>query len=78
MGVNFNVVCLLFLFPDASYDTFYLAEEYPVAQYLKQPLFFEVELMQSTDPQIELVLENCWASANHRGSVFSWDLIVNG
>ncbi|KAK2864323.1 hypothetical protein Q7C36_003477 [Tachysurus vachellii] len=63
---------------DASYDTFYLAEEYPVAQYLKQPLFFEVELMQSTDPQIELVLENCWASANHRGSVFSWDLIVNG
>ncbi|KAK3542320.1 hypothetical protein QTP86_022482 [Hemibagrus guttatus] len=63
---------------DASYDAFYMAEEYPVVQYLKQPLYFEVELMQSTDPQIELVLENCWASANHRGSVLSWDLIVNG
>ncbi|KAG7316350.1 hypothetical protein KOW79_019891 [Hemibagrus wyckioides] len=63
---------------DASYDAFYMAEEYPVVQYLKQPLYFEVELMQSIDPQIELVLENCWASANHRGSVLSWDLVVNG
>ncbi|KAB5540071.1 hypothetical protein PHYPO_G00097150 [Pangasianodon hypophthalmus] len=63
---------------DASYDAFYKDEDYPVVQYLKQPLYFEVELMQSIDPQIELVLENCWASANHGGSMLTWDLIVNG
>lgn len=63
---------------DASYDAFYVDEDYPVVQYLKHPLYFEVELMQSVDPRIELVLENCWASTNHGGSVLSWDLIMNG
>ncbi|KAM9435624.1 zona pellucida protein AX 1 [Clarias gariepinus] len=63
---------------DASFDSFYTDEDYPVVQYLKHPLYFEVELMQSIDPQIELVLENCWASANHRGSMLTWDLIVKG
>lgn len=66
------------LFPDASYDSFYMAEDYPVVQYLKKPLYFEVELMQSLDPRVELVLENCWASANHGGVALSWDLLVNG
>ncbi|KAF7690540.1 zona pellucida protein AX 1 [Silurus meridionalis] len=63
---------------DASYGSFYIDEDYPVMQYLQHPLYFEVELMQSIDPQIHLVLENCWASANHGGSTLSWDLVVNG
>ncbi|TSR99429.1 Zona pellucida sperm-binding protein 2 [Bagarius yarrelli] len=62
---------------DASYNDFYMTEV-PVVQYLKHPLYFEVELLQSTDPQIVLVLENCWASTNHGGTVLKWDLVVNG
>uniref|UniRef100_A0A3B1ITE6 Zona pellucida protein AX 1 n=1 Tax=Astyanax mexicanus TaxID=7994 RepID=A0A3B1ITE6_ASTMX len=63
---------------DPSYNSFYMEEDYPITQYLQQPLYFEVELVQSPDPQIELVLENCWATVNDGVSVMSWDLIVNG
>ncbi|XP_036437925.1 zona pellucida protein AX 1 [Colossoma macropomum] len=63
---------------DSSYNTFYMEEDYPVVQYLRAPLYFEVDLIQSTDPRIELVLENCWASVNDGVSTMSWDLIVNG
>ncbi|XP_030262177.1 zona pellucida sperm-binding protein 2-like [Sparus aurata] len=63
---------------DASYELFYQAEDYPVVKYLRQPLYFEVELMQSTDPQLELILENCWATLQEdRTSLPSWDIIVD-
>ncbi len=73
-----NVVVLPF-HPDGSYSNFYVKEDYPVVQYLRSPLFFEVALLQSTDPQIELVLENCWATLKEdRISTPRWDLIVDG
>ncbi|KAL6486534.1 hypothetical protein MHYP_G00059260 [Metynnis hypsauchen] len=62
---------------DSSYSTFYMEEDYPVVKYLRAPLYFEVGLIQSTDPRLELVLENCWATADG-DSTMSWDLIVNG
>ncbi|KAM6954090.1 uncharacterized protein FYW47_013047 [Aplochiton taeniatus] len=62
---------------DVSYEQFYKAEDYPVGKYLREPLYFEVELMQS-DPQIELILENCWANLREeRTSLPSWDIIVD-
>ncbi|XP_077077146.1 zona pellucida protein AX 1 [Siphateles boraxobius] len=64
---------------DGSYNTFYAEEDYPVLQYLRSPLFFEVVLFHSHDPQIELVLENCWATLKEdRSSTPRWDLIVDG
>ncbi|XP_071396797.1 zona pellucida protein AX 1 [Centroberyx affinis] len=63
---------------DLSYEFFYQAEDYPVVKYLRQPLYFEVELMHSTDPQLELILDNCWATLNEdRTSLPSWDIIVD-
>lgn len=63
---------------DSSYKQFYKAEDYPVEKYLRQPLFFEVEL-ESTDSHLELVLENCWANLQEdKTSVPSWDIIVDG
>ncbi|XP_029318814.1 uncharacterized protein LOC115028979 [Cottoperca gobio] len=62
---------------DSSYEHFYQVEDYPVERYLRQPLYFEVEL-QSTDPQLELILENCWATIHQdRTSLPSWDIIVD-
>ncbi|XP_026146126.1 uncharacterized protein LOC113120496 [Carassius auratus] len=64
---------------DGSYSNFYVKEDYPVVQYLRSPLFFEVALLQSTDPQIEIVLENCWTTMKEdRNSTPRWDLIVDG
>ncbi|XP_056150119.1 uncharacterized protein LOC130124795 [Lampris incognitus] len=64
---------------DAEYKRFYQVTDYPIVKYLREPLFFEVELMQSTDNQLELILDNCWATLNEdRTSLPSWDLIVDG
>ncbi|XP_066532751.1 zona pellucida protein AX 1 [Hoplias malabaricus] len=63
---------------DPSYKTFYEEKDYPLVQYLREPLFFEVQLVQSADLRIELVLDNCWAVVNDGVSTMSWDLIVNG
>ncbi|TNN45207.1 Tetratricopeptide repeat protein 32 [Liparis tanakae] len=63
---------------DSSYELFYRSEDYPVVQYLRQPLYFEVELVESTDPNLELILENCWATLDEdRTSLPSWDIIVD-
>ncbi|XP_035000615.2 uncharacterized protein LOC118099918 [Hippoglossus stenolepis] len=63
---------------DSSYDSFYQVEDYPVVKYLRQHLYFEVELMHSADVQLELILENCWATLHEdRTSLPSWDIIVD-
>ncbi|XP_014853015.1 PREDICTED: uncharacterized protein LOC106924040 isoform X1 [Poecilia mexicana] len=62
---------------DSSYQEFYEAEDYPVKKYLREPLYFEVELVQSTDPHLALILDNCWATLQkERTSLPSWDIIV--
>uniref|UniRef100_A0A8C7PQN7 Zona pellucida protein AX 1 n=1 Tax=Oncorhynchus mykiss TaxID=8022 RepID=A0A8C7PQN7_ONCMY len=74
-----HLVVQIRLSQDSSYALFYHSGDYPVEKYLRQPLYFEVELMQSTDPQIEVVLENCWATLHKdRTSLPSWDLIIDG
>ncbi|XP_054618282.1 uncharacterized protein LOC129172505 isoform X2 [Dunckerocampus dactyliophorus] len=63
---------------DLSYDLFYQAGDYPVVKYLREPLYFEVELMNTRDPNLALILENCWATAHpDRASLPSWDIIVD-
>nr|XP_046229503.1 uncharacterized protein LOC124050741 isoform X2 [Scatophagus argus] len=74
-----QLVVQMQLAQDSLYEVFYQAEDYPVVQYLRQPLYFEVELMHSADPQLELILENCWATLHEdRTSMPSWDIIVDG
>uniref|UniRef100_A0A3P8YDQ7 ZP domain-containing protein n=1 Tax=Esox lucius TaxID=8010 RepID=A0A3P8YDQ7_ESOLU len=64
---------------DASYKTFHQVEEYPVVRYLRQPLHIEVELTRSTDPEVELVLDHCWATLDKdRNSKPRWNLIIKG
>ncbi|XP_060907869.1 uncharacterized protein LOC132984874 [Labrus mixtus] len=63
---------------DSSYKLFYKADDFPVVGVLREPLFFEVELMKSNDPQLDLSLENCWATLHEdRLSLPSWDIIVD-
>lgn len=65
--------------PDEMYNFFYHDDEYPVTRFLRQPLYFEVGLLQSSDQRLELILENCWATGNEdRTSTPSWDIIFNG
>ncbi|MGH0181793.1 UNVERIFIED_CONTAM: hypothetical protein FKN15_019492 [Acipenser sinensis] len=63
---------------DSTYNNFYGARDYPVVKYLRRPLYFEVELLYSRDPQAELFLENCWATYSaDRNSSPKWDVVVD-
>ncbi|XP_046888632.1 uncharacterized protein LOC124475835 [Hypomesus transpacificus] len=77
IGMGYLIVQMR-LAQDESYKLFYQAVDYPVAKYLRQPLYFEVALTQSMDQQMELVLENCWATQHKdRSSLPRWNLIVD-
>ncbi|XP_072847410.2 uncharacterized protein LOC110081158 [Pogona vitticeps] len=63
---------------DQSYRDFYQDAEYPVTRYLREPLYFQVELLHSQDPQLELFLEDCWATASSdRNSSPQWNIVVD-
>ncbi|MGH0175003.1 UNVERIFIED_CONTAM: hypothetical protein FKN15_069513, partial [Acipenser sinensis] len=63
---------------DSTFNDFYGAWDYPVVKYLRRPLYFEVELLYSRDPQAELFLENCWATYSaDRNSSPKWDVVVD-
>ena len=63
---------------DGTYTQFYSDWDYPVVTYLRQPLFFEVALTTLGDPNVELIINNCWATLNKdRTSKPRWDTIVD-
>ena len=45
---------------------------------LWQPAYFESALLHSANPQLELILDNCWAALQEeRTSLPRWDIIVD-
>ncbi|KAM3931003.1 uncharacterized protein RB166_004494 [Leptodactylus fuscus] len=69
---------ILRLSKDDGYNVFYEDTDYPVIKYLREPLYFEVELLYSTDPKLELFLDNCWATTTpDMGSFPTWPVIDN-
>ncbi|XP_056284521.1 uncharacterized protein LOC130202792 [Pseudoliparis swirei] len=63
---------------DSSYSTFHSVDADPITKYLQEPLYFEVELMKSKNPEVSLELVSCWATEGDRKSLPKWDLIING
>lgn len=74
--IQFNKFVSLYL--DDSYSTFHRVDADPIAKYLQEPLYFEVELMKSRNPKVSLALVYCWATEDERPSLPKWDLIING
>lgn len=75
LSITFNASLL----SDHTYNMFYNTEDYPLAKYLQEPLYFEVELTGSKNPEVSLELENCWATlGSNRTSQPRWNLIING
>ena len=45
---------------------------------MRQPDYFESALLHSANPQLELILDNCWAALQEeRTSLPRWDIIVD-
>ncbi|NXX39492.1 ZP2 protein, partial [Tricholaema leucomelas] len=67
------------LFRDKSYVEPYQESEYPVVKYLKEALYFEVELLQPKDMRLELNLADCWAAnSQSQESLPQWHILLNG
>ncbi|NXE78687.1 ZP2 protein, partial [Cochlearius cochlearius] len=67
------------LFKEKSYSDPYQELEYPVVKYLREALYFEVELLQPKDVRLELNLNDCWATnSQSRDSFPQWPILING
>ncbi|NXO49388.1 ZP2 protein, partial [Aramus guarauna] len=67
------------LFKEKSYSDAYQESEYPVVKYLREALYFEVELLQPKDARLELNLDDCWATNSQSpDSLPQWPILING
>ncbi|NXN74823.1 ZP2 protein, partial [Himantopus himantopus] len=67
------------IFKDKSYSDPYQESEYPVVKYLREALYFEVELVQPEDVRLELNLGDCWATnTQSQDSLPQWPILING
>ncbi|KAM4045523.1 zona pellucida sperm-binding protein 4-like [Anomaloglossus baeobatrachus] len=64
---------------DSTYAGYYTNSDYPVIKVLREPVFVEVRILQKTDPNLVLVLHQCWAtpSPDPRNAI-QWPVLVNG
>ncbi|XP_039631761.1 zona pellucida sperm-binding protein 2-like [Polypterus senegalus] len=74
-----NLQLVLRAYPDALYSSPFTVQDYPVVKHLRAPIYLEVQVLNRQDPNIELVLENCWATAHpDPNSRPRWSVITAG
>ncbi|NXP25348.1 ZP2 protein, partial [Scytalopus superciliaris] len=67
------------IFKEKSYSEPYQDWEYPVIKYLREALYFEVELLQPKDARLDLNLNDCWATnSQSQDSLPQWPILING
>ncbi|NXS93865.1 ZP4 protein, partial [Jacana jacana] len=64
---------------DESYTSYYTDSDYPIVKTLRDPVYAEVKILQRTDPDLVLVLHNCWATPSiNPQQELQWPVLVDG
>ncbi|KAM4701854.1 zona pellucida sperm-binding protein 4-like [Discoglossus pictus] len=64
---------------DSQYVNYYADREYPVVKVLQNPISIEVRILQRNDPNMFLVLHECWATpTTDPTNQLQWPILVNG
>ncbi|XP_075066183.1 zona pellucida sperm-binding protein 4-like [Mixophyes fleayi] len=63
---------------DMQYASYYLDTEYPVIKILRDPVYLEVRILRRTDPNLVLILNDCWATPSiDPTQQIQWPILVD-
>ncbi|XP_040278424.1 zona pellucida sperm-binding protein 4-like [Bufo bufo] len=64
---------------DSSYFSYYTDSDYPVVKVLRDPVYVEVRILQRSDPNLVLVLHQCWSTPSPDPlSSIQWPILIDG
>ncbi|XP_071976651.1 zona pellucida sperm-binding protein 2 [Engystomops pustulosus] len=73
------LVLVINIYPDLAYQIPYRDDQYPLVKPLRDPIFLEVQVLNRNDPNIELFLEDCWATMSPDPKALpQWNVVVDG
>ncbi|XP_075712259.1 zona pellucida sperm-binding protein 4-like isoform X2 [Rhinoderma darwinii] len=64
---------------DQEYALYYMDNEYPVIKILRDPVYLEVRILRRNDPNLILLLDDCWATPSPDSTQqVQWPILVDG
>ncbi|XP_077346388.1 zona pellucida sperm-binding protein 4-like [Lithobates pipiens] len=63
---------------DLNYASYYTDAQYPVVKVLRDPVYLEVRIIGRTDPNLVLVLNDCWATSSANPTLLpQWPILFD-
>ncbi|XP_018411069.1 PREDICTED: zona pellucida sperm-binding protein 4-like [Nanorana parkeri] len=63
---------------DGAYNSYFADGDYPVVKVLREPVYLEVRILNRNDPNLVLILDNCWASNSASPTDYlQWPVLFN-
>ena len=64
---------------EVAYSSYFVDSDYPIIKVLQEPVYVDICIEQSTDPNLVLTLGRCWATGGpFPYSSPQWDLLIDG